>query len=639
MNRLTKTIAGLTAVILLASAAALLSERGTADAGVFCVKVVNGFWAYTQVNPEPAQAGESLRQEHERYTRACTNGDPGQPIAVSNIPGDQAKPNVSLEGFTEPSATSWGGFPIYRFYYDDAPAEGGGSADLRIPPASPVSADAAVGAKVTREWQELYLRAGSPITRVYCKYDVCAGSAESIVIEHTVVQEDVYNSYSESYEVIVQPSAGHRAVKEVDAGGRQSCYREWLDASGVWRRSGNYGSDAEACRQAAWNAQQRSQQAAFVGTGDGGLASGDNIYKRPAATATPSLGYPPGTPLSVHSTAFVSTLGQSHDQHSAAQYDHAQAFTTGSHKWGYTLNAAQIEFGIWQAEDGTTTLPDYEIELWTVSSGNPSSRVATLSKPDTLIRGTNTFRAVSPINLSPSTSYAIVYNASSWCTCGISRSYSDDEDSAGVGWSIADASRYRSLDNSSGWHNWSASLRMVIYGNERPAPPAITLISNLDQSSDVNNSDSTNDLAQVFFTGSHSAGYELTSVELSLRVSTPPPTFEVGLWTVVGSDIPGQKLATLSKPAALTNGVNRFSAAAPIRLNPSTKYAVVFDSSSDNTFFLVWATTSTVDTGLSGWWIRDQSHARPRGTGSSTAWSQRTGNISLNMAIIGYELP
>ena len=57
-------------------------------------------------------------------------------------------------------------------------------------------------------------------------------------------------------EVVYTANSSHRAVRGTDG----QCYREYR-SGGRWLRSGAYGTTAEACRRAAWNAYDRSRNA------------------------------------------------------------------------------------------------------------------------------------------------------------------------------------------------------------------------------------------------------------------------------------------------------------------------------------------------------------------------------------------
>ena len=93
------------------------------------------------------------------------------------------------------------------------------------------------------------------------------------------------------------------------------------------------------------------------------------------------------------------------------------------------------------------------------------------------------------------------------------------------------------------------------------------------------------DLAQTFTTGSNSAGYTLTSVELDIEAAADHSTaFTVSLHSN-NSGTPGANLGTLSNPTPIsTNGVYAFTTRG-IALAADTTYFVVIDTISDITDF------------------------------------------------------
>lgn len=75
---------------------------------------------------------------------------------------------------------------------------------------------------------------------------------------------------SEDSAYLYQAGRDNRAVRGDDG----QCYREQR-IRGQWRRSGAYGSDAEACRKASWNAYRRSQGLPLINPhGDEAFPSG-----------------------------------------------------------------------------------------------------------------------------------------------------------------------------------------------------------------------------------------------------------------------------------------------------------------------------------------------------------------------------
>lgn len=117
------------------------------------------------------------------------------------------------------------------------------------------------------------------------------------------------------------------------------------------------------------------------------------------------------------------------------------------------------------------------------------------------------------------------------------------------------------------------------------------------------------DRAQGFTTGSNSAGYTLTSVDLNLSFTTGDKVpFTVAVHASSGGQ-PGGKLADLTAPGTLATGNNRFTHTGLV-LNPATSYFVLMDataSSGDGEFRL---TQSDGENGAQGWSIANGSSWR-----------------------------
>ena len=132
------------------------------------------------------------------------------------------------------------------------------------------------------------------------------------------------------------------------------------------------------------------------------------------------------------------------------------------------------------------------------------------------------------------------------------------------------------------------------------------------------------DLAQTFTTGSNSAGYTLTSVELDMEANADYSTaFTVSLHSN-NSGTPGANLGTLSNPTPIsTNGVYAFTTRG-IGLSADTTYFVVIDSmgsiNASYRFFTKNTNSDNQDPGsASGWSIGDGSLYRDRD--SSGSWT------------------
>ncbi|MDD9994843.1 MAG: SwmB domain-containing protein, partial [Dehalococcoidia bacterium] len=203
---------------------------------------------------------------------------------------------------------------------------------------------------------------------------------------------------------------------------------------------------------------------------DSGVSGGDTVkvrYTRPSASP---LQRPGGTAVATfadkavtNNTPMVSNTGQTSGTTGNAGFDHAQAFTTGSHTQGYRLTGITVSF----ASVGSHT--DWAVELWSNSGSAPGSRLATLTKPATVSNGVNTFFFPGgSFDLDAGTTYWVVWNNRSFGgnSLYIQNTASDGEDSGGaVGWSIADGSRHRAATSgTTSWMTFGESKVISVLG-------------------------------------------------------------------------------------------------------------------------------------------------------------------------------
>ena len=116
---------------------------------------------------------------------------------------------------------------------------------------------------------------------------------------------------------------------------------------------------------------------------------------------------PPEPARAQTSSTLISNTGQTNGGTGGSTLDHAQAFTTGSNSAGYKLTAVQINF---------SALPNYtnwEVGIWSDTSGSPNSKIATLTDPTATGAGVKTFIASgNGVDLDASTTYHIVIDSS-----------------------------------------------------------------------------------------------------------------------------------------------------------------------------------------------------------------------------------
>ena len=157
--------------------------------------------------------------------------------------------------------------------------------------------------------------------------------------------------------------------------------------------------------------------------------------------------------------------------------DRAQAFTTGSNPYGYTLTRLDLPMSFNGIPNPTA--PAYTVKIHNATSSDPGSALVggTLTNPASVIQGTNSY-TTDGIDLEPNTTYFVVIDVTG--ENGNHHRISNDitisgnEDSgAYAGWSIANGSRDRDFDSSGGWIRPSYSWKMAIHGIVKiPVPPA-----------------------------------------------------------------------------------------------------------------------------------------------------------------------
>ena len=173
-----------------------------------------------------------------------------------------------------------------------------------------------------------------------------------------------------------------------------------------------------------------------------------------------------GSPNSTK-TKLVSNTGQTDDATASFENDHAQAFTTGSHPAGYTLDRVDMEI------TSSGTVPTYDVSIRTDSSSAPDTNTThcslanptSLSDIPTLVQFT-----ASSCSLDASTTYWVMINVtgSQSSTTTAKRTSATAEDaSSEAGWEIADSRLHRTW-NTSAWNTATANrLQIALHGSEK----------------------------------------------------------------------------------------------------------------------------------------------------------------------------
>ncbi len=139
-----------------------------------------------------------------------------------------------------------------------------------------------------------------------------------------------------------------------------------------------------------------------------------------------------------------------------------------------------------------------------------------------------------------------------------------------------------------------------------PASPG-GLVSNVGQTHVSNVGFDTRKTAQGFTTGSHAAGYNLTSIELRMGAAVnTPANLRVELWSASGSGTPNAKLKTLTVPGTVGAGAVVFAAPSGTVLSTGTTYFVVAYETADTTASVAATASDAEDAGAApGWSIGD----------------------------------
>ncbi len=320
--------------------------------------------------------------------------------------------------------------------------------------------------------------------------------------------------------------------------------------------------------------------------------------------------------------------------------DVAQAFDTGSNSEGYKLTSVKASI------TGGANAPAYTVKVFLANdqTGHPTGdSLGTLNNPASLAStGTVTWTAAGGgIDLEPNEGYVVVWDLTTAPTSPPqwTAATSNNEDAGGQsGWAIAD-DRFQRGVSATAWSSDGGSLRIEVHGYAKqatiePVRTARALVSNHGQpTSNANSSSFELDMAQAFTTGTDSGGFKLTRVDLQLSAGDgpTPPAYSVKIHRATAAG-PGALAGTLTNPAALFSGVNRFTApGGGIDLDSNTDYFVVIDvTGTANASEFSWFNTPTTgeDAGKAAGWSIDDGFWQKNPTWGST--SGRVNRISIH---------
>ena len=191
--------------------------------------------------------------------------------------------------------------------------------------------------------------------------------------------------------------------------------------------------------------------------------------------------------MTIHGTAvetvetetFVANTGQADAGSVNLSNDIAQAFTTGSNSFGYSLRSVDVRFNAIQSGFSSS---DLTASIHAASGGSPGSSLGTLTNPASFPASTSdqtlTFTSAG-IDLAASTTYFLVIDMSvSRGSSSLDYTSSDSEDSGGLpGWSISHNYLDRPVASTGGWGNApNESLQISLDGVSKPRPSRVSIL-------------------------------------------------------------------------------------------------------------------------------------------------------------------
>ena len=305
-----------------------------------------------------------------------------------------------------------------------------------------------------------------------------------------------------------------------------------------------------------------------------------------------------------------------------------QGFTTGSDTYGYVVASV----GIYIKEVNFTGTEAISVEIRQFDDGetdNLGALVAALTTPATLTAdAVNEFAAPSGTTLEPDTTYLLNFVGTGDSAADLKlASTAIDADTSIYGWTIEDALRIDGALSGPG-----LTLSIIVKGKVVSG----VLVSNLGQTpkDPSTYTQAFNTRAQVFRTGSNSAGYHLSGVDIG-SIDDEEDPFTAAIWTVDAARLPDTLLYSLTGPSSFANSSTAFTFTAPdgATLEGGTNYAVVVRPGAASTGVKFTITESArKDSGASaGWSIRN----KYRFVNSSDAWQEVQQSENLMIAVNG----
>ena len=300
-----------------------------------------------------------------------------------------------------------------------------------------------------------------------------------------------------------------------------------------------------------------------------------------------------------------------------------QGFATGPHLHGYILTDIKVKLRN-SSNSPVTTPVTMGLYTGTLSgNGGPLAGrlVASLIGPSTIPANSTanySFATTTTVRLDGRETYDVLLEGGT-ANIIVKLTASDSEDASGQrGWSLGDFAYQMTEGLGTLFTESDESVLMSVNGAINPIPPR-SLVSNVGQMEPDQESLVTQDVAQAFTTGTSTAGYLLTGVELGLQ-STVPGGSSAPTVTLHSGSARGATVAALSGSGRIVDTGNyAFTAASPVPLTPSTPYWVVAEDGGGGLVWRVTASASEDSSSAGGWSIAD--HAQTRTATSTGAFT------------------
>ena len=290
-----------------------------------------------------------------------------------------------------------------------------------------------------------------------------------------------------------------------------------------------------------------------------------------------------------------------------------QAFTTGSNAAGYTLDGIEL---VLKTTADVVSPPEVGLEL----SGDREIIPVELLGPVRLEANTTRkyrFAPRHPISLLPDHSYSVIVDNGSDHVQWMS-THSDLEDPGGAaGWSIEDSGKRPRGGSVTDLRFLPGGQVLLLRVDGESYPP--TMVSNRGQAPAESYAFTEYKFGQRFTTGNNPGGYRLAAIEVDIETESDAAVFP---WTMLRQLLPGSTSVVAGyflAPATAREGVLVYTPAAPIFLEPATRFIFITDIWEGQGKWATTASHSEDGTPNSGWEIENYALAR-KATDHNTDW-------------------